>query len=232
MKMADGVSEGDQELVATSEEVLSALDSNLGYIARDLVSAKAWLSGGRKSPSQALGTVFGSARTDRSADTYSLARELGRLLALHGWTVLTGGGPGIMQAIRDGAGHECSQAVRIEIAGEEPETALDSTRSITVESFALRKLLLVWGVQALWVFPGGVGTMDELFEVLVLQDTARLNRFPVVLVEPQSSTYWSTWLNFVEVELISRGLASRTVLNTVKRVTSAQQALDEALESS
>ncbi len=179
---------------------------HLDQIARDLDHIDRWVHRASSREANAcVGTVFGSARTQRGSENFVMAEKLGAQLAAAGWVILTGGGPGIMQAIRDGAGAERSRSVRIEIAGEEPETALDPSRSITVESFALRKLLLIQGVDAIWTFPGGVGTMDELFEVLVLQDTHRLDPIPIVLVEPERSTYWQAWLRFVEDALVVPG---------------------------
>lgn len=198
----------------------------LATIARDLEHIeqwghyKQWTNGSAR-----VATVFGSARTLRGSVTYAMARELGESLADADWLVVTGGGPGIMQAVRDGAGELRSRAVRIEIPGERPETTLDVSRSITVESFALRKSLLIHGVDAIWAFPGGVGTMDELFEVLVLQDTGQIPVIPITLVEPAHSGYWAAWTSFVQKGLIEQRLVGEDILDKVVRVTSVSDAL-------
>lgn len=199
---------------------------HLEQIARDLEHINCWVERAQeRTGATRVGTVFGSARAARNSGSFTMAEHLGAELAKSGWVVLTGGGPGIMQAIRDGVGAERSRAVRIEIDGEHPETALDPSRSITVESFALRKLLLIQGVDAIWAFPGGVGTMDELFEVLVLQDTHRLRPIPITLVEPEGSTYWGSWLQFVKDALIASGMVSEQILTPVRLVTSINAAV-------
>ncbi len=199
---------------------------HLDQIARDLVHLDTWADSARwHNQGLKMGTVFGSARTAPASPTYSLAESLGAALVDNGWVVITGGGPGVMQAVRDGAGEERSRAVRIDIEGEIPETTLDASRSVTVESFALRKVMLIQGVDAIWALPGGVGTMDELFEVLVLQDTKRLPIRPVVLVEPPESTYWKSWFHFMEESLIAGGMVSPEILTHVHRATTVDEAL-------
>jgi uncharacterized protein (TIGR00730 family) len=154
-----------------------------------------------------------------------MARELGAALAERGWAAVTGGGPGIMQAVRDGNGETLSRAVRIEIAGEEPDTVLDSTRSITVSTFAMRKLLLTHDIDALFVFPGGVGTFDELFEVLVHQDTDRLRLFPVILMQPEGVRLWDAWLRFMDEHLVQTGLANASVMSHLAIAERVEDAL-------
>ncbi|MGY5309160.1 LOG family protein [Nocardia gipuzkoensis] len=154
-----------------------------------------------------------------------MARELGHALAERGWAVMTGGGPGIMQAVRDGSGEARSRAVCVQISGEKPETVLDRTRAITVETFALRKLLLIHDSDALFVFPGGIGTFDELFEVLVHQDTGRLAPVPVVLMEPEGGRLWRAWLRFMDEQLLQEGLVSDSILAGLVVARSVDEAL-------
>lgn len=213
-------------------QVHNGLAATLRLISDEVETVEGWHQVSRSLGQTRFATVFGSARTVRGQPSYWMARELGGALAERGWAVVTGGGPGIMQAVRDGSGDTRSRAVRIEIAGEEPETVLDDTRAITVATFALRKLLLIHDIDALFVFPGGVGTFDELFEVLVLQDTGRLGRIPVVLVEPEGGGLWDAWLRFMREHLLKGGLVNSSVLSglTVARtVGEALAAVEEHL---
>ncbi|ROO86724.1 hypothetical protein EDD29_4302 [Actinocorallia herbida] len=208
----------------------NGLDAALRSIADELTVVRDWHQVSRSLEQGRFATVFGSARTERGAPSYEMARELGEALAERGWAVVTGGGPGIMQAARDGSGDTRSRSVRIEIPGEEPETVLDRTRAITVATFALRKLLLIHDIDALFVFPGGVGTFDELFEVLVQQDTGRLRRIPVVLVEPEGGRLWDAWLRFMDEHLMQSGLASPSVLANLRSAKSVDAALAAVAE--
>ena len=105
---------------------------------------------------------------------------------------------------------------------------LDPQRSITVGTFALRKLLLTHDIDALFVFPGGVGTFDELFEVLVHQDTDRLGRFPVILMQPKGIRLWDAWLRFMEEHLVRTGLVSPAIISHLTIAESVEDALATA----
>ncbi|MEK2472648.1 MULTISPECIES: TIGR00730 family Rossman fold protein [Streptomyces] len=203
----------------------SALLRTLRSIAGEVDGARTWSRTSRALSPARVATVFGSARAIRGEPAYELARELGAALAARRWTTVTGGGPGIMQAVRDGSGATLSRAVRIEIPGEVPDTVLDEDRSLTVGTFALRKLLLTHDIDALFVFPGGVGTFDELFEVLVHHDTARLDHFPVVLVQPEGTGLWEAFVRFVQEHLVDTGLASPSVAKELVIAESVEAAL-------
>jgi hypothetical protein len=128
-------------------------------------------------------TVFGSARFDESHPYYALAREVGRQLALKGFTVMTGGGPGIMEAANRGAKDVNGRSVGCNIIlphEQHPNPYLDHW--IDFEYFFVRKLMLVKYSYAFIVLPGGFGTMDELFEVLTLIQTGKIKYFPVALM--------------------------------------------------
>ncbi|MGW5940092.1 LOG family protein [Streptomyces celluloflavus] len=209
----------------TTTHTASALLSTLHSIAGEVDGARTWSQTSRALSPARVATVFGSARAIRGEPAYEMARELGAALAAHRWTTVTGGGPGIMQAVRDGSGATLSRAVRIEIPGEVPDTVLDEHRSLTVGTFALRKLLLTHDIDALFVFPGGVGTFDELFEVLVHHDTARLDRFPVVLVQPEGTGLWEALVHFVQRHLVEEGLASPAVVEELVVAESVEAAL-------
>jgi uncharacterized protein (TIGR00730 family) len=140
-------------------------------------------------------SVFGSARTKPGAPTYVAAQEVGRLLAEQGVPVITGGGPGIMEAANRGAleAGGLSIGCNIELPFEQGSNAYLS-RSINFRFFFVRKTMFVKYAAAFIVFPGGIGTMDELFESLTLIQTGKIKDFPVVLF---GTDYWSgleAWL--------------------------------------
>jgi uncharacterized protein (TIGR00730 family) len=134
-------------------------------------------------------TVFGSARVAHSHPHYELARAIGRGLARMGFTVMTGGGPGVMEAANRGAREEGGRSVgcNIRLPREQaPNPYLD--RSVTCEHFFVRKVLLFKYSYGFIALPGGLGTLDELSEALTLIQTRKILRFPVVLM---GVDYWS-----------------------------------------
>lgn len=141
-------------------------------------------------------TVFGSARTRVDDPHYQLARQMGAAIARLGFTVMTGGGPGIMEAANRGAKEAGGRSVgcNIELTFEQhPNSYLD--RCVTLRLFSVRKTLLEKYSYAFVVFPGGAGTVDELFETLTLIQTGKLEPFPIVLM---GAEYWRAMLRFVE----------------------------------
>jgi uncharacterized protein (TIGR00730 family) len=140
-------------------------------------------------------TVFGSARTLAEDPNYRLARRMGTAIARLGFTVMTGGGPGIMEAANRGAkdvgGH--SVGCNIELPFEqEPNRYLD--RCVTMHYFFVRKTLLIKYSYAFIVFPGGAGTVDELFEALTLIQTGKIEHFPIVMM---GTDYWRELIGFI-----------------------------------
>ena len=128
-------------------------------------------------------TVFGSARFDEEHENYALAREMGRRIARAGFTVMTGGGPGIMEAANRGAKDVGGRSVgcNIELPVEQkPNAYLD--RWVTFRHFFVRKMMLVKYSYAFVVMPGGFGTLDELFEAATLIQTGKIKSFPVILM--------------------------------------------------
>lgn len=141
-------------------------------------------------------TVFGSARTRESDPHYELARQMGAALARLGFTVMTGGGPGIMEAANRGAKDAGGRSVgcNIELPFEQqPNAYLD--RSVTMHYFFVRKTLLVKYSYAFVVFPGGAGTVDELFEALTLIQTGKIENFPIVVI---GTDYWRELLGLLQ----------------------------------
>jgi uncharacterized protein (TIGR00730 family) len=151
-------------------------------------------------------SVFGSARALPTDALYTLARDVGRRLAQAGFAVVTGGGPGIMEAANRGAREAggLSVGLNIELPVEQaPNPYVDL--SIRFQHFFVRRLMFVRYASAFVVHPGGFGTLDELFEALTLIQTGKIRHFPVVLV---GSRHWAPLLSWMEGELISDGLLS------------------------
>jgi uncharacterized protein (TIGR00730 family) len=147
-------------------------------------------------------SVFGSARIKSSHPTYKLARELGRLLAAQGYAVITGGGPGIMEAANRGCqeGGGLSVGCNIELPMEQ---GLNPYVDLGVEFryFFVRKVMFVKYADAFVIFPGGYGTLDELFEALTLIQTKKILNFPVILM---GGTYWEPLLDWIRQTLVEQ----------------------------
>jgi hypothetical protein len=151
-------------------------------------------------------TIFGSARTPDGNPTYAAAREVGRCFAEAGFAVVTGGGPGVMEAgnrgARDAGG--LSVGFRIELPREEaPNPYLDV--SLTFHHFYARKTMFVKAAEGFVIFPGGFGTLDELFETMTLIQTGKIEDFPLVLFD---GDYWEEMLAWLRAELLPRGTIS------------------------
>jgi uncharacterized protein (TIGR00730 family) len=151
-------------------------------------------------------TVFGSARIDPGDPDYEHARECGRLLALAGFAVITGGGPGVMEAANRGAKEAGGLSVgfNIELPHEQaPNRYLDL--SLTFRHFYARKVMLVKAAEGFILFPGGFGTLDELFESLTLIQTDKVREFPVVLV---GTDYWRGLIEWIGSRPLAGGKIS------------------------
>ncbi len=141
-------------------------------------------------------TVFGSARVQPDSPYYKLARDMGAAIARLGFTVMTGGGPGIMEATNRGAKDVNGRSVGcgIHLPHEQKENAfLD--RSVTMHYFFVRKALLIKYSYAFVVMPGGAGTLDELFEALTLIQTGKIRNFPIVIM---GVDYWRELIAFIK----------------------------------
>ena len=174
-------------------------------------------------------SIFGSARIPADDPNYRLASQLGQLLSERGLMVITGGGPGIMQAGIEGAGREQSFGVNIMLPFEQPPTDLiaDDKKLVTLKYFFTRKLLLVKETNAVAIFPGGFGTLDEAFEVLTLIQTGKTSPIPVLCLEPPGGDYWAGMMEFMDRQLVHRGLINQSDLALFKVIHSAEAAVEE-----
>lgn len=176
-------------------------------------------------------TVFGSARLPLSHPSCQQAAEFGRLMAASNFMVITGAAQGIMEAGHVGAGREASVGVNILLPFEQEanEIIAGDAKLMHLKYFFTRKLLLVKESDAVALFPGGFGTMDEGFEVLTLIQTGKSHIFPIVLVEAPGDDYWERWLSFVRDVLLARKLIAPPDLALFRLTHSAREAADEVL---
>jgi len=155
-------------------------------------------------------TIFGSARTPPGHPDYQAAVEFSRLMAAEGWMVITGAGGGIMEAGHVGPGREKSFGVAIRLPFETTanQVIAGDQKLIHFRYFFTRKLMFLSQAEAVALFPGGFGTMDEAFEVLTLIQTGKSGMIPIVLLEGEGQRYWEQWDRWVKDALLARGLIS------------------------
>lgn len=153
-------------------------------------------------------TIFGSARLQADKVEYQQAVEFGRKIAAAGFMVITGAGPGIMQAAHEGAGPEKSFGANIRLPWEQnPNPVIENdAKLITFKYFFTRKLTFLRHADALVLFPGGFGTMDEGYEALTLMQTGKSRLMPLVLIDRPGGTYWKTWDRNVRDHLLRNQL--------------------------
>src|SRR5207244_1108379 len=174
-------------------------------------------------------TIFGSARIREGDPVYERAREAGRLFAARGWAVVTGGGPGVMEAANRGAQETGGLSVgfNIELPHEQRSNGyLDI--SLTFRHFYARKTMFVKAAEGFLVFLGGFGTADELFEGLTLIQTGKILQFPVVLYD---SDYWAELLEWVRGELLADGMISPEDIELLHVTDDLDQALAHVLDA-
>ena len=174
-------------------------------------------------------SIFGSARLTHDQPSYAMARDFGRAMVAADWMVITGAGPGIMEAGIEGAGPEHAFGVNIVLPFEQDATPLlaGDPKLINYRYFFTRKLTFMKESRAFALLPGGFGTMDEGFELLTLMQTGRSPIAPVVLLAEPGSTYWEAWLAYVTEELGTRRLISDDDLNLVKITHDIDEAVEE-----
>ena len=174
-------------------------------------------------------SIFGSARIPEGSDEYAAARKVGRLFAEAGWAVITGGGPGVMEAANRGAKEAGGLSVgfNIELPHEQSSNPyLDI--SYTFRHFYARKVCFVKPAEGYVIFPGGFGTLDELFEALTLIQTGKAENFPVVLV---GTDYWGEMLDWIKREMLADGMISPEDLELLHVTDDLDEAARIVLES-
>jgi uncharacterized protein (TIGR00730 family) len=152
-------------------------------------------------------TVFGSARTSPDSPLYEMAREFSATMAEHGWMTVSGAGPGIMEASSKGAGKDNTLGVNIDLPFEQGANRFIDVDQMHVAMtfFFTRKVAMTRASHGFVAFPGGVGTMDELFEILTLVHTGKTDPAPIVLVDEPGGTFWSRWMAFMDEAVIDAG---------------------------
>jgi uncharacterized protein (TIGR00730 family) len=174
-------------------------------------------------------SIFGSARTKADDPLYEQARRLARTLAERGWMVVTGAGPGIMEAGIEGAGPDNAFGVSIRLPFEGTTSAFlaDDPKLVNFQYFFTRKLTFVKESDAFVLLPGGFGTLDEAFETLTLIQTGKAQPAPIVLLDVPGGTYWTRWREFVESELRDRNYLSDADLGLVAVTDDVDEAVAE-----
>lgn len=168
-------------------------------------------------------SVFGSARTKPGTDFYETGVEVGRKLAQSGFAVITGGGPGSMEAANKGAveGKGLSIGLGIELPFEQGMNQWVDL-GVNFRYFFARKTMFVKYAQGFIVLPGGLGTLDELFEAMVLVQTHKVTSFPIVLI---GTKFWGPMVEWIRETLVADGLVSPKDLNIISVVDSAEEAV-------
>lgn len=172
-------------------------------------------------------TMFGSARTHPTRQEYQQGVEFGRKIAAAGFMVITGAGPGIMQAGHEGAGPEMSFGVNIRLPWEQSANPviLKDKKLVTFKYFFTRKLIFIRHSDAIALFPGGFGTLDEGYEALTLMQTGKSQLMPLVLIDRPGGTFWKTWDRHVREHLLRDQLISPDDLNLYQITDDVDQAV-------
>lgn len=170
-------------------------------------------------------SIFGSARTKPDNPYYLMAEEIAAKLVRHGYGVITGGGPGIMEAGNKGAKLQGGRSVGLNIElpfEQKPNDYIDQDKSINFQYFFVRKVIFIKYSQGFVVMPGGFGTLDELFEAMTLIQTQKIGQFPIVLV---GVAYWGGLLDWVKNTMLTNGYISVDDLDLISLVDSATEAV-------
>ena len=171
-------------------------------------------------------TIFGSARTKEDHKSYKLAENIAYRLTTNGYGIVTGGGPGIMEAGNRGAqrGKGASVGLNIELPMEQHfNPYIDTDKNLDFDYFFVRKVMFVKYSQGFVVMPGGFGTMDELFEAITLIQTKKIGKFPIILV---GTKYWSGLMDWIKNTLVNEGTISLDDLNLISIVDTEDEVLE------
>ncbi|MAE15506.1 MAG: TIGR00730 family Rossman fold protein [Crocinitomicaceae bacterium] len=176
-------------------------------------------------------SIFGSARTDPENKYYAIAEELAYQLTQHKFGVITGGGPGIMEAGNKGAKRGGGKSVGLNILlpfEQEPNIYIDNDKIINFDYFFVRKVMFIKYAQGFIVLPGGYGTLDEMFEALTLIQTKKSGKFPIILI---GTEFWSGLINWIkDVLLKEENNISEEDLDLIKIVDSPEEAVKQINE--
>ena len=174
-------------------------------------------------------SIFGSARTTEDHSSFELTVEIARKLALQGFGIITGGGPGIMKAANQGAQEAKGISVGLNIKlpfEQHPNEYIDIDNSLYFDYFFVRKVMFVKYAQGFIALPGGFGTLDELFEALTLIQTHKIKLFPIILV---GSTFWGGLIDWVKDTLLAEKTISAEDLDLFKIVDTADEVVSVVL---
>ncbi|HQB36360.1 MAG TPA: TIGR00730 family Rossman fold protein [Bacteroidales bacterium] len=176
-------------------------------------------------------SIFGSARTHHNDKYYRLAEDIALKLTQKGYGVITGGGPGIMEAANKGArkGDGKSVGINIDLPFEQkPNNYIDADKLITFDHFFVRKVMFMKYAQGFIVLPGGFGTLDELFEALTLIQTRKIGKFPIILV---GKKYWNGLIDWIKEEMLGEeSNISREDLDLFTIVDTSDEAVEQIVE--
>jgi uncharacterized protein (TIGR00730 family) len=174
-------------------------------------------------------SIFGSTHIKEDDPYYQLAKQLADRLSQEGFMVITGAGPGIMQAGHEGAGREKSFGVNIRLPAAQQANRFikDDAKLMSFHFFFTRKLMLVKEADAVVIFPGGFGTHDELTEALTLAQTGKSQIVPIILMDLFDKPYWQQWEKFLREAMLSRGYINAKEFSFFKIMDSVEAALGE-----
>jgi len=169
-------------------------------------------------------SIYGSARITPGDELYTQTREIARRLGEMGFSIITGGGPGVMEAANRGALEAGVRSVGLNIQlPQEQLSNVYTTKSITFNHFFIRKIMLVKYASAFIMMPGGLGTLDEVTEVLTLMQTHKIKPFPVVLFDGK---YWKGFLDWLRSSVLSRGFISEADFDLLRVCDHPDEAIE------
>ena len=172
--------------------------------------------------------IFGSSRTLENQPEYQMAEEFSRKIAQKNFMVITGAGNGIMQASNKGAGKDRSFGINILLPiGQKPNEFISNDRLINFKYFFTRKLVFLKESDATVLLPGGFGTLDEGAEVLTLVQTGKSKPRPIIFLEPEESSFWNEWNDFIKNKLLKNNYISKEDLSLFQVVNNVDQAIEE-----
>lgn len=206
--------------MSTAEILHSDVEANESWYAFEIMAEYVGATEKLKKITPAI-SIFGSARTKPDHEYYQLTEKIARLLSDSGFTVISGGGPGIMEAANKGAhpGVGPSVGLNIELPFEQSGNGYQDI-GITFKTFFLRKVMFVKYASAYVVMPGGFGTMDELMEAITLVQTGKTRRIPIILV---GSKFWGGLLDWLKNILIAEGMASPDDLDLLQVIDEPEE---------